>query len=258
MHDDVLKPTRRAFLGRLGAGAAFFAVPGLFAEALAQTTGLRRTAEMTEGPFYPDALPLDTDNDLLILNDATTPAVGEVTHLTGRISTRSSEPVGSAFVEIWQVDATASYIHSNGRQPGGHDGNFQGYGRFLTDTAGRYYFRTIKPVSYSLGGTFRAPHIHFAINKNGRRILTTQLHVRGHEDNARDPLLSRIRSAEERDTVLGDFLPLEGSRIGELKADFDIVLGETLEEVGDGDPLGGLARPQRRGFGRGFGPGRRR
>ncbi|MEO8272274.1 MAG: intradiol ring-cleavage dioxygenase, partial [Aureliella sp.] len=38
---------------------------------------LLATAALTEGPFYPDQLPLDTDNDLIILNDAITPAVGE-------------------------------------------------------------------------------------------------------------------------------------------------------------------------------------
>ena len=42
---------------------------------------------MTEGPYYPDKLPLDTDNDLIIIKDSTTPAVGEITHLTGRVLT---------------------------------------------------------------------------------------------------------------------------------------------------------------------------
>ena len=37
---------------------------------------LTRTAKQAEGPFYPDKLPLDTDNDLIIVNDAITPAVG--------------------------------------------------------------------------------------------------------------------------------------------------------------------------------------
>jgi hypothetical protein len=56
--------TRRRFLGTAaaGAGAAFFQVPGLFAEELA------KTPYQTEGPFYPDKLPLDTDNDLIVIN----------------------------------------------------------------------------------------------------------------------------------------------------------------------------------------------
>ena len=52
---------RRHFLNRLGLGAALFTVPGAFAEEL------WRTPRQTEGPFYPDHLPLDTDNDLLVI-----------------------------------------------------------------------------------------------------------------------------------------------------------------------------------------------
>src|SRR5687767_1337055 len=131
-------PDRRRFLQSLtAAGAAAFTTRGLFAQQLVET------ARAGEGPFYPDKLPLDTDNDLIILNDATTPAVGAITHLTGRLLSPSGEPIRNAFIEIWQVDNTGSYVHTRGRQATGHDKNFQGYGRFLTDAEGRYYFRTI-------------------------------------------------------------------------------------------------------------------
>src|SRR4026208_51796 len=142
---------RRGFLKGVTLGLAGFTTPGLFAEALEDKKRIP-TVATTEGPFYPDKMPLDTDNDLLIINDAITPAVGEVSHLTGRVLTMTGQPVRNAFVEIWQVDSTASYVHTGGRQPTGHDRNFQGYGRFLTDSRGQYYFRTIKPISYTLIG----------------------------------------------------------------------------------------------------------
>src|SRR5947199_5434941 len=100
---------RRRFLrGGLAFGfgaAAFFTVRGAFAEELA------RTPSMTEGPFYPDKLPLDTDNDLIIINDSVTPAVGEITHLGGRVLSASGEPVNNVTVEIWQCDANAVYLN---------------------------------------------------------------------------------------------------------------------------------------------------
>ena len=91
--------TRRRFLQAAAVTASYFTVPGVFAEEL-----MRRTPEMTIGPLYPDKLPRDTDNDLIIVNDSITPAVGQITHLSGRILDSRGEPVRDALIEIWQVD----------------------------------------------------------------------------------------------------------------------------------------------------------
>ena len=230
---------RRSFLHALAAsGAAAFTTPGLFAQQLAET------GTTTEGPFYPDVLPLDTDNDLLILNDSITPAVGEITHLTGRVLTKSGQPVRNAFVEIWQVDHTGSYVHTGGRQPAGHDKNFQGYGRFLSDSRGQYYFRTIKPIEYTLIGIFRTAHIHVAVSQNGRRVFTSQLLVKGHPANARDSVVRGLAPGA-LETLLVDFKPQPGTKLGELSANFEIVLGATPNELEPG-PLRGVAPANRR------------
>jgi len=227
---------RRRFLRGLTLGMAAFTARGVFAQQLAET------ATTGEGPFYPDKLPLDADNDLLIINDAITPGVGAITHLTGRVLTASGQPVRNAFVEIWQADNTGSYVHTGGRQPTGNDRNFQGYGRFLSDVKGQYYFRTIKPVDYTLIDIFRAPHIHVAISRNGRRIFTTQLLVAGHPANARDILVKEL-DRRALQTLLVDFRPLAGSKIRELTANFDVVLGKTAQELEDGQ-LRGIGDPQ--------------
>jgi protocatechuate 3,4-dioxygenase beta subunit len=210
-------PTRRGFLSGIALGAAAFTTPGAFADELT------RTPKQTEGPFYPDKLPLDTDNDLIILNDGLTPAVGEVTHLGGRILDARGEPVRNAVVEIWQVDGKGAYLHSKDSQHGKRDGNFQGYGRFLTGSTGEYYFRTIKPVAYP----GRTPHIHYKIKKDGKEVLTTQCYVKGDPGNARDGVYKGIRDARQRESVTIDFAPIKDSRVGELAATFDIVLGWT-------------------------------
>ena len=217
---------RRHFLQRcVYAGTAtlaspWFLTPGAFAEELA------RTPSMTEGPFYPDKLPLDTDNDLLILNDSITPAVGQVTHLTGRVLTATGEPVRNAEVEIWQADSHGAYLHSGSMNADRRDGNFQGFGRFLTGSKGEYYFRTIKPSPYP----GRTPHIHFAINHKSERVLTTQCFVKGDPGNQRDGLLKRLERQGTADRVIVDFRPLEGSHMNELEAHFDIVLGTTPDD----------------------------
>src|SRR5689334_13481161 len=182
--------TRRAFLGGLAAGALAFRSPGAFAEELV------RTPPQTEGPFYPDHLPLDTDNDLLIINDSITPAVGEVTHLTGKILSSSGEPVRNAVVEIWQVDNNGAYLHSGTSNADRRDKNFQGFGRFVTSSNGEYYFRTIKPVAYP----GRTPHIHYAIKVKGQPKFTTQCYIKGHPQNERDGVLRGIRDAKAKDS----------------------------------------------------------
>lgn len=240
--------TRRRLLQGFALGAA---ARGAFAE----TLSLQPTPRLTEGPYYPDKMPLDTDNDLLIINDAITPAVGEITHLTGKVLTSTGQPLRNAFIEIWQVDAYASYIHSRGHNPAKQDGNFQGYGRFLTDVQGQYYFRTIKPVPYNLQGMARAPHIHVAVSKNGHRLLTTQIMVKGYPGNKSDMVLNDAVRQGGADTILVNFQPLAGSKIGELPANFDIILGRTIQEPEDGKVAGGIGKHEGGGPGGPFGGG---
>jgi protocatechuate 3,4-dioxygenase beta subunit len=213
--------SRRTFLSSLALGAAAWSTRGLFAEELARV----RTPAQTEGPFYPDKLPLDTDNDLLIVNDHLTPAVGEVTHLSGRILDARGNPIRNALVEIWQCDAKGVYLHTADSARKARDGNFQGFGRFLTGSSGEYYFRTIKPVPY----TGRTPHIHFKIKKGSRELLTTQCYVKDEPGNARDFIYRAIKDPRARESVTIAFERIPQSRIGELAARFDILLGWTPE-----------------------------
>lgn len=215
--------SRRIFLGSAAvgvAGAAAFFAPGVFAEQLVQTPA------QTDGPFYPDKLPLDTDNDLLIINDSITPAVGAITHLSGRILDKRGEPMRNATVEIWQVDNNAAYLHTGSVNGNKRDTNFQGFGRFVTGSTGEYYFRTIKPVLYP---GRQAPHIHVAVKVKGHDKFSTQCYIKGFPGNANDFVIKAIGDPKARASVMVDFAPIKSSRIGELAAKFDIVLGYTAE-----------------------------
>lgn len=222
MNKQNLIPSRRSFVKGTVIGAAglmlpsFWQVRGAFAEALTITP------RQTEGPFYPDRLPLDTDNDLIIVNDGITPAVGEITHLVGKLQDANGNPLRNAVVEIWQVDGNGVYLHS--RSAGEkRDANFQGFGRFLTGSNGEYYFRTVKPVPYP----GRTPHIHFKVKQRGEREFTTQCYIKGHAQNDRDGIYRGMRDAKARESVTVNFKPLKDSKTGELEAKFDIVLGVT-------------------------------
>lgn len=212
-----LPTNRRRFLTRLASGVLTAVSVPAFADELT------RTPSQTEGPFYPDKLPLDTDNDLIVVNDGITPAVGEITYLSGRVLDARGQPVRGATVEIWQCDQNGAYLHTRSANRSGYDTHFQGFGRFLTGSKGEYLFRTIKPVPYP----GRTPHIHVAVKIKGQPKFTTQCYVQGHALNATDGVLKSITDARQRASVIVPFTPVKTSKIGELSATFDIVLGFT-------------------------------
>src|SRR5213593_3406886 len=117
---------RRKFLAQMGAAgiaSAFITVPGAFAQALVLTP------EQTEGPYYPITLPLDTDNDLLVINSNITPAVGRIAYLSGRVLDSGGSPIRDAHLEIWHADNTGAYVHPSSMGYANRGQNFQGFGR---------------------------------------------------------------------------------------------------------------------------------
>ena len=215
--------SRRLFLA--SAALPLFAVRGAFANLLDDLT---KTPAQTEGPFYPNKLPLDTDNDLIVINEGITPAVGEITHLTGKILDAKGNPVKNALVEIWQCDAKGVYLHTadSGDKQDKQDKNFQGFGRFLTGSTGEYYFRTIKPVLYPQRP---APHIHVKVKLGKKELLCTQCYIKGFPGNEKDFVWKAVKDEKQRDAVTIDFAKIKGSKIGELAATFNVVLGTTPE-----------------------------
>ena len=206
--------TRRAVvLGATGlAGAAALGSP-LAAELLP-------TPRQTMGPFYPTELPLDADNDLLVVQGRAGTAAGTPTHVFGRVFDRRGQPMREALVEIWQCDANGRYHHAGDGRRVPLDAGFQGYGRFVTGEDGTYRFRTIRPVPYP----GRTPHIHFAVAAPGLERLVTHMYVEGEPGNARDGVLAGIRDERLRRQVIVALRPapeLEGDALG---GRFDIVL----------------------------------
>lgn len=208
--------SRRRLLVGLAGSMALLGAPSVLGELLA-------TPAQPLGPFYPEPLPLDQDNDLLRVGDAVSPARGTVVHLYGRVIDLRGRPLQGALVEIWQVDANGIYLHRQGGERARRDSNFQGYGRYQTAGDGRYRFRTIRPVTYQ----GRAPHIHFAVTLPGRPRFVTQCYIRGERLNARDAILNAIDDPKRRGRLIVPFVPLAGSVAGEQVARFDIVLGLT-------------------------------
>ena len=198
---------RRMFLGTSILAGSYYTVPGLFAEQLTLTP------KQTDGPFYPDNLPLDTDNDLIIINDKITPAVGQITHIAGKILDANGSPIKNAVVEIWQCDHDGVYRHSHSSGP--VPMAFQGFGKVQVGADGRYRFRTIKPAPYP----GRPPHIHVKVKLGSKELLTTQMYIAGEQANADDILLRGL------DPQTRSLLEVPFTRgLNGLQAEFGIVV----------------------------------
>ena len=175
-----LRPRRRQ------AAITLLAAPWVWTGASAQPAQrLRATPRQTEGPFYPVALPADTDHDLL-KNGALRYSGGTPAWVEGTVTDLQGRPLAGAQVEIWQCDQAGHYHHP---QDGDRaDPAFQGFGRVTLGHDGAWRFHTLRPAPYS----GRTPHIHLKVRLGQRELLTTQLYVEGDPGNARDFLWQRL------------------------------------------------------------------
>ncbi len=157
---------------------ALLLVSGAAAVATLSAAAPVRTAEVTEGPFYPfnstNTLPpipaANRDTDLTRLAGAKESGQGELLLLSGVVRNLAGAPLAAAKVEIWQTDAAGVYYHSGDRNVGKRDPAFQYYGEVVTGADGRYAFRTIKPGLY----TGRIRHYHFKVKMGDATVLTSQ------------------------------------------------------------------------------------
>jgi len=176
------------------------------------------TPPQSEGPFYPDRMPLDQDADLVSVRGRSGIANGEITDLAGRVLDAAGRPLSGVRVEIWQCDANGRYLHSADRNGPAPDPNFQGFGFFSTGGDGAYRFRTIRPVAY----TGRTPHIHFKLRSRTAPEFTTQMYIAGEAQNARDALFRSLDRAG-RPALSAKFERAASA----WQARWDIVLGVT-------------------------------
>jgi len=195
---------------------------GLLAtSATGSIAGLIPTPRQSPGPFYPDTLPLDDDNNLTEVAGKTERANGIISDVTGRIVDINGKPLTGARIEIWQCDANGRYRHRRERGSNPIDENFQGHGSTLTDKQGSYRFRTIRPVPYP----GRTPHIHVAVFPENESPFITQLYIAGEERNETDFLYNSI-PWDKRSLVTADFTKSPLPDADQL-AQFDIILNHS-------------------------------
>ena len=195
------------------------ALSGLLAAGASGTAAaLMSTPRQTAGPFYPETLPLDDDNNLTEVAGKSGKATGIISDVSGRIVDSNGKPLRDMRIEIWQCDANGRYRHPRENAARPLDKNFQGHGFTITNTEGLYRFLTIRPVPYP----GRTPHIHIAVFPTDEAPFTTQLYIAGEERNETDFLYNHIPS-DKRHLVTAQFETSTTPGVDQ-QARFDIIL----------------------------------
>ena len=185
----------------------------------------QRLGEIT-GPVFGDADVTKGENDMTRANGGE--AQGQRIIVHGRVLDSAGKPIPDTLIEVWQANAGGRYRHKNDRYLAPLDPNFGGVGRALTDSEGRYIFRTIKPGPYPWRNgpnDWRPAHIHFSIS--GPSISTrliTQLYFEGDPLIPMCPIVKSIANPDAVQTLIAKLDMSNANPMDCLAYRFDIVL----------------------------------
>jgi hydroxyquinol 1,2-dioxygenase len=137
------------------------------------------------GPFYREGAPELPLGASIVAK----PSIEEIV-LYGRVTDNDGKPLAGALVQVWQTSEHGLYdLQANDPNTMDLRANFR------ADADGRYHFRTVRPLGYSIpmdgpvGAMvraqnrhgFRPSHIHFLIGADGYRELVTALYFADDE-----------------------------------------------------------------------------
>ena len=159
------------------------------------------------GPLLGEELIIPTDSDLTTQYDGE--PQGQRIIVTGRVLDSDGRPVPDTLIEIWQTNAAGRYRHAREHHPAPLDPNFDGIGRAITDSAGRYRFITIQPGAYPWGNHYNAwrpAHIHFSLfGRAFTQRLVTQMYFPGDPLLPLDPIFNSVPDEKARQRLLARF-----------------------------------------------------
>jgi protocatechuate 3,4-dioxygenase, beta subunit len=184
--------------------------------------------EFGEGPAFGRIPVQPGDNDLV--NGHGGRPQGQRIVLSGRVLDSDGRPAPDVLIEIWQANASGRYVDVVDMQFQPVDPYFTGAGRTLTDSAGRFSFRTIRPGAYAglRGGQFRPSHIHVSVfGWSLTTRLITQCYFEGDPLIGYDAIAQSVGDPRGLDRLIAK-LDFEANEPGDLDCalayNWDIVL----------------------------------
>jgi len=182
------------------------------------------TASAILGPFFRhDAPELPNESNIVHGVDD-----GEMVYMFGIVKdAKTGKPVSNTTIDIWQASTNGLYEQQDPNQV---DCNLRG--KFRSDENGRYAYYCLRPTPYPVPNDgpagkilelldrhpYRPAHIHLIAIKDGYKPITTQIF------DSKSKYLEDDSVFAVKDSLLVDFVPLEGNETAKLKLEYDISL----------------------------------
>jgi catechol 1,2-dioxygenase len=167
--------------------------------------GNTETSQSLLGPFWRLNSPRVQNGGTIVRSDTPGPTL----FVTARVEDRAGRPIGGAEVDIWHASPVGLYENQDLEQA---EMNLRG--KFITDTQGRFWFRTVKMLGYPIPTDgvvgrllsaqnrhpYRPAHLHALIFKPSYKVLISQVY------DPNDPHIDSDVQFGVTHALLGDFV----------------------------------------------------
>jgi catechol 1,2-dioxygenase len=144
--------------------------------------GTTETSQNLLGPFWRMNSPRVENGGAIVRSDTPGPAL----FMSGRVVDAAGRPVEGADVDIWHSSPVGLYENQDPDQA-----DFNLRGKFTTDAAGKFWFRSVKPAGYPIPTDgvvgrllaaqqrhpYRPAHVHALIFKPGFKTMISQIYA---------------------------------------------------------------------------------
>ncbi len=189
--------------------------------------GNTETAAALLGPFWRANSPRTAAGDTIVRSATPGPDI----RVSGLVRDGAGAAIAGADIDVWQASPVGMYENQDAAQA---DMNLRG--KFTTDEAGRFHFRSVKPAGYPVPThgpvgellraqkrhPFRPAHLHFLIHKPGMKTLITQVFVDDDAHLASDVVFG-VTSR-----LIGDFRKDEDGESYSVECTFVMEAGQSI------------------------------
>ncbi|KAL9531074.1 Intradiol ring-cleavage dioxygenase [Sphaerulina musiva] len=196
------------------------------------------TASAILGPFFRHDHPVREFGSTISLHDVPD---GQIAYVHGTVTdAKTGKPIPNASIDVWQASTNGLYEQQDDAQD---DHNLRG--KFYTTAEGKYAFYCLRPTPYPVPNDgpagkllelmdrhpFRPAHIHYIVQHEGHKPITTQIF------DSESKYLEDDSVFAVKDSLVVKFEPRKGDPKAEFTLQYDVALSRTEEKGVGNQPM---------------------